>query len=82
LTVFTVVARADDINCQKCCFFLENTQTVWQPGCPWTHWGAYSSSPHPLAALRGWDAGRKTRGREGKGEGKGKGREGRKGEGT
>jgi len=41
----------------------------------WTRWGAYSSSSHPLAALRGWDGGRKMRckgGEEGKGEGRGR----------
>jgi len=35
--------------------------------------GSLQLFPHPLAALRGWDAGRKRRGKEGE-EGKGGGR--------
>jgi len=60
----------------------ENTpKPVCRLGSAWTRWGAYSSSPHPLAALKDWDAGRKRRGKggdegkRGKGKGGGKGRE-------
>jgi len=43
---------------------VKNTRKpVWQPGSAWTRWGAYSSPSHPQAALRGWDAGRKSRGK-------------------
>jgi len=54
----------------------------WRLGSASTRWGAYSSSPHSLAALRGWDAGRKRRGKGGE-EGKeregGERREGKRG---
>jgi len=55
----------------------ENTpKPVWRPGSAWTRWGVRSSPPHPLAALRSWDAGRKQRGKGGEeGNGEGSGRE-------
>jgi len=74
-----LVARADDTNCQKRSFWLKIHQTgepVWRLGSAWTRWGAYSSCPHPLAALRGWGAGRKRRGKR-KGGGKGREMEGK-----
>jgi len=48
-------------------FFAENaSKPVWRQG----------SSPHPLAALRGWDTGKKSRGKAGEGgKGEGRGRE-------
>jgi len=48
---------------------------VWRLGSAWTVGELTALSPHPIAALRGWDAGRNRRGKggeEGKGEGRGR----------